>query len=103
MHYTCDMKTGASGPGLLELYPFFIFCYFDMHLFCVNSVSKISHELLYLETCNFVYMTSMTSCVVGKKIRATCPGPLQLFPFVVLAVVMAMAFICQRYLRNYFT
>ena len=50
MHYTCDMKTGASGPGLLELYPFFIFCYFDMHLFCVNFVSKISHELLYLET-----------------------------------------------------
>ena len=23
MHYTCDMKTGASGPGLLELYAFF--------------------------------------------------------------------------------
>ena len=24
MHYKCDMKTGASGPGLLELYPFVI-------------------------------------------------------------------------------
>ena len=46
MHYTCDMKIGASGPGLLELYPFVIFHYFDMHLF----VSKISQELLYLET-----------------------------------------------------
>ena len=50
MHYTCDMKTEASGPGLLQLYPFFIFCYFDMHLFCVNFVSKISPELIYLET-----------------------------------------------------
>ena len=50
MHYTCDMKTGSSGPGLIELYPFFIFCYFDIHLFCANFVSKISQELLYLET-----------------------------------------------------
>ena len=31
-------------------------------------------------------MTSMTSCVVGKKIGAVGPGPLELFPFVVLAV-----------------
>ena len=36
-------------------------------------------------------MTSMTSCVVGKKIRAMGPGPLELFPFVVLAILMAMA------------
>ena len=50
MHYTCDMKTGASGPDLLQLYSFFIFGYFDMHLFCVSFVSKISTELLYLET-----------------------------------------------------
>ena len=33
----------------------------------------------------------MTSCIVGKKIRAMGPGPLELFPFVVLAVLMAMA------------
>ena len=39
MHYTCDMKIGASGPGLLELYPFFIFHYFDMHLFSVKDIS----------------------------------------------------------------
>ena len=39
-------------------------------------------------------MTSMTSCIVGKKIRAMGPGPLQLFPFVLLAILMAMAFIC---------
>ena len=38
MHFTCDMKTEASGPGLLQLYPFFIFRYFDMYLFCVNFV-----------------------------------------------------------------
>ena len=36
-------------------------------------------------------MTSMTSCIVGKKIRALGPGPLELFPFVVLAILMAMA------------
>ena len=36
-------------------------------------------------------MTSMTSCIVGKKIRAMGPGPLQLFSFVVLAILMAMA------------
>ena len=36
-------------------------------------------------------MTSMTSCIVGKKIRAMGPGPFELFPFVVLAVLMAMA------------
>ena len=31
----------------------------------------------------------MTSCIVGKKIRAMGPGPLELFPFVVLAILMA--------------
>ena len=39
-------------------------------------------------------MTSMTSCIVGKKIRALGPGPL--FSFVVLAILMAMAFICVK-------
>ena len=38
----------------------------------------------------------MTSCIVGKKIRAMGPGPLELFPFVVLALLMAMAFICVK-------
>ena len=32
----------------------------------------------------------MTSCIVGKKIKAMGPGPLELFPFV-LAILMAMA------------
>ena len=41
-------------------------------------------------------MTSMTSCIVGKTIRAMGPGPLELFPFVVLAILMAMAFICVK-------
>ena len=31
-------------------------------------------------------MTSMTSCIVGKKIRAMGPGLLELFPFVFLAI-----------------
>ena len=38
----------------------------------------------------------MTSCIVGKKIRAMGPGPLELFPFVVLAILMAMAFTCVK-------
>ena len=33
---------------------------------------------------------------MGKKIRAMEPGPLELFPFVVLAILMAMAFICVK-------
>ena len=84
MQYTCDMKTGASGLDLLQLYSFFIFRYFDMHLFYVSFVSKISPELLYLEIWNFVHMT--WRCIVGEKIRAMGPGPLELFPFVVLSI-----------------
>ena len=41
-------------------------------------------------------MTSMTSCIVGQKIRAMGPGPLELFPFVVLAILVAMAFLCVK-------
>ena len=41
-------------------------------------------------------MTSMTSWIVGKKIKAMGPGPLELFTFVVLAILMAMAFICVK-------
>ena len=33
----------------------------------------------------------MTNCIVGKKISAMGPGPLELFSFVVLAILMAMA------------
>ena len=59
-------KIGAVGSGHLELFPFVVLpiCV------CVNIyfVSKISQELLYLETWNLVHMTSMTSCIVGKKI-----------------------------------
>ena len=44
----------------------------------------------------------MTSCFVGKKIRAMGPGPLELFPFVVLAILMAMAGgISERMLTSY--
>ena len=35
-------------------------------------------------------MTSMTRCIVGKKIRAMGPGPLELFPFVVLAIKLCI-------------
>ena len=40
-------------------------------------------------------MTSMTSCIVGKKIRAMGPDPLELFPFVVLAILMAIYFVSK--------
>ena len=76
------------GPGPLELFPFVgLALLMSMAFTCV----KDSQELLYLETWNFVHMTSMTSCIVGKKIRAMGPGPIELFPFVVLAILMAMA------------
>ena len=39
MLYTWGMKIGASGPGLLELYHFVIFHYFDVHLFSVKDIS----------------------------------------------------------------
>ena len=40
---------------------------------------------MYLETWSLVHMTSITSCIVGKKVGVMGPGPLELFPFVVLA------------------
>ena len=80
-------KIRAMVPGQSYFPLLFWLYWWPWHLF----VSKISQELLYLETWNFVHMTSMTSCIVGKKIRAMGPGPLELFPFVVLAILMAMA------------
>ena len=47
-------------------------------------------------------MTSMTSCIVGKKIRAMGPGPLELFPFVVLAILMAMAGVISEHMLTLF-
>ena len=77
-------KIGAVAPGPLELFPFVILA------ICVwvniYFLSKISQDLLYLESWNLVYMTNMTSCIVVKKKGAVGPCPLELFPFVVLAV-----------------
>ena len=39
----------------------------------------------------------MTSCIVGKKIRAMGPGPLELFSFVVLAIKFCI------FLNNFYT
>ena len=61
--------------------------------FCV---SKISQELLYLETWNFVHRTSMTSCIVGKKIGAVGSGHLELFPFVVLAICVCNIYFVSK-------
>ena len=66
-------KIGAVGSGHLELFPFV-----DLAV-CVwvniYFVSKISQELLYLQSWNFVHMTSMTICIVGKKIGVMGPDP----------------------------
>ena len=74
----------GHGTRPLELFPFVVLA------ICVwvniYVVSKISQELLYLESWNLVHMTSMTSCIVGKKIGAVGSGHLELFPFVVLAI-----------------
>ena len=57
----------------LELFPFVVLpiCVWVNIYF----VSKISQELLYLETWNLVHMTSMNSRIVGKKIGAMGLGP----------------------------
>ena len=77
-------KIGTVGSGHLELFPFVVLA------ICVwvniYFVSKISQELLYLQSWNLVYMTCMTSCIVGKKIGAVGSGHLELFPFVILAI-----------------
>ena len=67
------------GPGPLELFPFVVLAI----QFCVKDVSGTTLPK------NLKFSTHdklMTSCIVGKKIRAMGPGPLELFPFVVLAI-----------------
>ena len=68
-----EKKKGAVGSGHLELFPFVVL------VICVRVniyfVSKISQELLYLESINVVHKTSMTNCIVGKKIGVMGPGP----------------------------
>ena len=74
----------------LELFPFVVLAILmAMAFICVKDIlgTTLPRNLI------FVHMTSMTSCIVGKKIRAMRPSPLELFPFVVLAIQMAMAFI----------
>ena len=42
-------------------------------------------------------MTSMTSCIVENNIRAVGPGPLELFPLIVLAIKLCI------FLNNFYT
>ena len=86
MHYTCDMKIGASGPGLLELYPFVIFHYFDMHLFSLKDISGNTLNSNF----NFCTHDKYDELFVENKIRAIGPGPLELFPFIVLAIKLCI-------------
>ena len=76
-------------PGIRGMLRGYIVFVFPVGFVClwvnIYFVSKISQELLYLESWNLVHMTSMTSCIVGKKIGAVGSGHLELFPFVVLA------------------
>ena len=41
-------------------------------------------------------MTSMTSCIVGKKIGAVGSGHLELFPFVVLSICVCKHLFCVK-------
>ena len=41
-------------------------------------------------------MTSMTSCIVGKKIGGVGSGHLELFPFVVLAICVSKHLFCVK-------
>ena len=43
-------------------------------------------------------MTSMTICIVENKLRAMGPGPLELFPFIVLAIKL-----CIFFFNNFYT
>ena len=79
-------KQGLQGQVYYSYIPFL----YIVILICIYFVSKISPELLYLETWNFVHMTSMTSCIVDNVIRAIGPGPLELFPFIVLAIKLCI-------------
>ena len=64
---------------------------------CIYFLLKISQEILYLQTLTFVHMTSMTSCIVENKIRAIGPGPLELSPFIVVAIKLRI------FLNNFYT
>ena len=86
-------SSGCYTPGIRSMlsgYIVFVFslCVCMSVCLCVNIyfVSKISQELLYLESWNLVHVTSMTSCIVGQKIGAVGSGHLELLPFVVLAI-----------------
>ena len=57
-----------------------------MHLFCVKDISRTTLP----RNLKFCTVTSKTSCIVGKKIKAMGPGPLELFPFVVLAIKLCI-------------
>ena len=86
-------KIRAIGPGPLELFPFVVLAILMAMVFlCVKNISATTLPT----NLKFCTLTSMTTCIVGKKIRAMGPGPLVLFPFVVLAILMAMPFICVK-------
>ena len=95
-------KIGAVGSGHLELFPFVVF---SVCLWVnIYFVSKISQELLYLESWNFVHMTSMTSCIVRKKIGLWSQVTESSFPLLSFLCVCELTyFLCQRYLKNYYT
>ena len=81
------------GPGPLVLFPFVVLAILMAIAFiCVKDISGTTLP----RNLKFCTLTSMTRCIMGKKIRAMGPGPLELFPFVVLAILMAMAFLCVK-------
>ena len=57
----------------------------DMYFYKTNNIFHINHYLksvLKVAVLHRFYC----SCIVGKKIRAMGPGPLELFPFVIFEI-----------------
>ena len=94
--YSCIVgkKIRAMGPGPLELFPFVVLAILMAIAFiCVKDISGTTLPR------NLKFCTHDTySCIVGKKIRAMGPGPLELFPSVVLAIVMAMTGVISEHM-----
>ena len=86
-------KKRTMGPGPLELFPFVVLAILmAMAFLCVKNISATT----LARNLKFCTHDKYDSCIVGKKIRATGPGPLVVFPFVILAILMAMAFLCVK-------
>ena len=68
----------------IRIISFVLFHYFNVHLFSVKDISGNT-----LPT-NFNFCTRDKHCIVKNKIRAIGLSPLELFPFIVLAIKLCI-------------